>query len=139
MGVKRDKYDRIFSDCIRERADHTCEHCGQFIGKTVSCHAAHIHGRSARSTRWCADNAICLCASCHFEFGTHPTEFTAWLRKYLGEGYLDMLNERTRAIKKWTKHEKEEMYQHYKAEHIEMLKQRAKGVTGRITFLNYGF
>jgi hypothetical protein len=139
MAVKRDKYDRIFSDIVRERADHTCEHCGKYEGKTQSCHCAHIHGRASRATRWCADNVICLCASCHFNFGTHPTEFTNWLREYLGQGYLDVLSERAHSIKKWTKHDKEEMYKHYKDEYKIMMKARNNGVEGRITFLNYGF
>jgi len=137
--MKRDKYDKIFSDLIRERADHTCEFCGLYIGKTLSCHCCHIHGRSSRSVRWDADNALCLCAKHHFFYTNHPTDFFVWLRDYLGEGYLEILSEKAHTVKKWTKADKADLYAHYKSEYKHMLEQRKQGVTGRITFLNYGF
>ena len=139
MAVKRDKYDRIFSKLVRERVDWTCEHCGKYVpeGERQAFHCAHIHGRKSRATRWDANNALGLCASCHYHFTDHPDDFSRWCRKYLGDGYMDMLSEKAHSIRKWTKAEKEEMYQHYKNEYEEMMKQRRMGVTGRITFLNY--
>lgn len=135
MALKRDKYDAIFSDLIRERADYTCERCGsQEPGrKSRAIHCAHIHGRRGRSTRWDIDNAVCLCAKCHFWFTDHPTEFTLWLEEYLGHAYLDILREKALNLKKWSKSDLEEMYEHYKKElrRIECL--RNDGVCGYIT------
>ena len=142
MSVKRSKYDDIFSKCIRERNNYTCEKCGIYTpeGKArLACHCAHIHGRASNATRWDADNAVCLCAACHREFTHHPTDFYRWLKDYLGEGYLQILSEKAHSVKKWTKADKEAMYQHYKNEHKLMLQRRKEGVQGRITFLNFGF
>ena len=139
MGIKRTKYDAVFSDLVRERVNYTCEHSGIYIpeGERQACHCAHIHGRKNQSTRYDPDNAVCLSAKSHYYFTDHPTEFTYWLEEYLGEGHLDLLREKARQIKKWYKGEKDEMYKHYKAELKEMRRKRADGDTGRIDFVGW--
>lgn len=136
MSVKRDKYDAIFSDIIRERVDYTCEHCGTFVptGERQACHCAHIHGRKHQATRYDPDNAVCLCAKCHYWFTDHPTEFTYWLHQHLGDGHMEILREKVRAIKKWIKGEKDEMRQHYRKELERMRERRSNGEIGRIDF-----
>lgn len=133
MGIKRDKYDAIFSDLIRERANWTCEYCGIKV-EGRSAHCAHIHGRKSQATRYDPDNAVCLCAKDHYYFTDHPTEFTRWLENYLGEGHLDILREKVNRIKKWYKGEKDEMLKHYKEQKKSLKEKRDEGEIGRIDF-----
>lgn len=139
MGVKRDKYDAIFSDLIRSRVDFTCEHCKTYIpeGQRQACHCAHIHGRKAQSTRYDGDNAVCLCAKCHYYFTDHPTEFTYWLHEYLGDGHMDLLREKLNTLKKFYKGEKEEMNKFYKNELKKIQQRRKDGEKGRIDFTSW--
>lgn len=134
MGVKRDKYDAVFSDLVRARADYTCEHCSVYIpeGERQACHCAHIHGRKHQSTRYDPMNAVCLCAKCHYWFTDHPTEFTYWLHEYLGEGHMDILREKARGIKKWVKGEKDEMRKFYQSELARIRAARNSGITDYI-------
>ena len=134
MAVKRDKYDAVFSDLVRERVDHTCERCNIHIpeGMRMSSHCAHIHGRKSQATRYDPDNALCLCAKDHYYFTDHPTEFAAFLRDYLGEGHLEIIREKSHSIKKWYKGEKDEMRKHYQQELKRIRADREKGIVGRI-------
>jgi hypothetical protein len=139
MGVKRDKYDAIFSDLVRERAGYTCEHCEKHIpeGYRMAAHCAHIHGRKNQSTRYDPDNAICLCAGCHYKFTDHPTEFTYWLHEYLGDGHMEILREKVNRIKKWGKGEKDEMRKQYQGELKRIKYLRENGEVGRLEFIGY--
>lgn len=74
-GIKRWAADKWFSQCVRLRADHICEHCRMKEG--TDC--AHIVGRAVFATRWCGLNAVCLCRHCHDMFGSQPLLFTDWL------------------------------------------------------------
>ena len=51
---------------------------------------------------------------------------------YLGKGVIEMLEDRLRERRKYTKADKEEMYQHYKAEYERVRKLRMAGETGNI-------
>ena len=120
--MKRDKYDDVFSACIREFANWTCERCGcvdpdgQAYGKSRRTHCSHIFGRRHRATRWHPDNACCLCAGCHLEMGDSPIDHAEFARKVLGDVRFDALRLRSNTIMKWTKAMKHEMFLHYKAE-----------------------
>ena len=111
--MRRDASDKWFSDAIRLAKDHTCEHCGKSDGK---CEAAHIYGRRYKSVRWDTLNCLCLCHTCHRFFTECPTEFTLWLQGYVGQGYLDILNEKRNRIMKTNKQLRADIAKHYREE-----------------------
>ena len=49
-GIRRDKYDELFSYLVRERADFTCEYCNRsFRHDPHGLHCSHLFGRRAQS------------------------------------------------------------------------------------------
>ncbi len=119
MGIKRCPADIAFSDALRLSRNYTCEHCGKVGGKghgTPQMDMAHIYGRRHKSVRWDTLNGLCLCRHCHQSFTENPLDFEAWLRGYLGQGYLDILNEKRNRIFKTTKPIRAEIAKHYRAE-----------------------
>lgn len=135
-GIKRDKYDAVFSDLVRERADWTCEVCGKYFpeGTRAGIHNSHLFGRGMKGTRWNADNCSAMCFSCHKRLGENPVAHTAWAVSRLGQGLVDILHEKASKPYKVPKHEKEEMHKHYKAELKRLQSLRKQGVTGRLEF-----
>ncbi len=139
MGLKRDKYDTLFSNMVRERDNWTCQKCGKYYpeGERQGLHCSHIFSRRHRATRWEPYNAVAHCYSCHQYLGGNPVIFEAWARTYLGDYVLNLLEEKHRLIIKVTKKDKIEMYKHMKSEHARMLKLRAGGDTGLLSFTGY--
>ena len=69
------KLDKIWADKVKEIGH--CESCLE-SGDFIKLEAAHIVGRSYRTTRWGAWingeydlNGMCLCFSCHQAFDQH--------------------------------------------------------------------
>ena len=110
MGIKRSNADIAFSEAIRYAANHTCEHCGR-QGRTE---CAHIVGRREKILRWCADNAFSLCHSCHRMFTENPLDFTAWVTGHIGQGMVDILQEKRRGILKDNKATRDDVAKHYR-------------------------
>lgn len=138
MGIKRDKYDAVVSDLVREMADYTCEHCGaNFRHNTGVFDCSHYVGRRHAATRYDLDNLVGLCRGCHNYFGERPNDHMRMFIKIRGEGLEGLVHEKAHQIKKWKKWEKEEMYQYYKAELKRLEQLRADGVTGPIEIANY--
>ena len=138
MGIKRDKRDIVFSNLIRERADWTCEVCGKVFppGRRGSLHCSHHYSRRHTRTRWMPDNASAMCVGCHRIMGETPIEFSAWIENHLGKGRFEMLRERKNDTRiKYSRADKEDLYQHLKSELETMKRKRAEGQTGRIEFL----
>lgn len=135
MAIKRDKHDAAFSDAIREAANWTCERCGyhdpdgEAKGSSRSIECSHIYGRRHKSTRWYPDNCTSLCTSCHFILGSDPIEHAAFARRHLGDERFERLVAMAAMVWKWTKAEKAEMLQHYRAEIKRIRRQRATGET----------
>jgi hypothetical protein len=75
---------------------------------------AHIYGRANKSTRWDTLNALCLSVAAHRRFTENPLDFEAWLREYLGDGYLQILNEKRQRIQKTTAQYRKEVARHYR-------------------------
>jgi HNH endonuclease len=117
MAIKRCPADAAFSAAVRMSRNHTCEHCKRTDGK-MEC--AHIYGRRAKSVRWDTLNVLCLCHTCHRYFTANPLDFDVWLKRYLGQGYLDILNEKRRKLFKTTKSTRAEVAKHYR-EQIKLL------------------
>ena len=144
MGIKRDATDKWFSDCVRERANWTCEHSGlvdneaQATGKSRTMECAHIYGRRSRNVRWYPMNAVCLSSASHRYFTERPMEFASWVNQHLGEGAVEILKERVNDLSiKYSKTEKKAIAKHYKGEFEKMRKQRENGKIERLEFIGY--
>ena len=111
MGIKRCPADEAFSKAYRMSKGFICEHCGRSDGKTE---AAHIYGRRAKSVRWDTLNILCLCHTCHRTFTENPLDFETWLNGYLGQGYLDILNEKRQSLFKTTAAVRKDIARHYR-------------------------
>ena len=125
-GIKRDSADKWFSDCIRHAADHQCEHCHRDFGGLVQgLECCHIVGRANKSTRWCVENCCCLCSGCHRKFTENPLDFNDWLLAEYGQGRLEILREKKRAIFKTTKPIRLEIAKHYREEYRRMVRENS--------------
>lgn len=109
--IRRCPADDAFSTAIRMARGHRCEHCQRTDGKME---AAHIYGRANKSVRWDTLNILCLCFRCHLHFTANPLDFETWLKGYVGQGYLDILNEKRHKIQKDTKAYRKEVAAHYR-------------------------
>lgn len=132
--MKRDKLDDIFSKLIRESYNWTCCKCQKYFpeDRRQGLHASHIYSRRHKLLRWHPLNVVAHCYGCHQWFGGHPVLGGAWAVDYLGKGVIEMLEDRLRERRKYTKADKEEMYQHYKEEYERVRKLRMAGETGNI-------
>ena len=93
--------DDEWTAAVKKRDGYKCVHCDKVVG----LNAHHIFSRSKRSTRWYLLNGILLCCSCHMlssGFSAHktPTEFTEWVKEYLGEKQYDQLRQKAYSIDK---------------------------------------
>jgi hypothetical protein len=138
-GIKRTPIDAVFSDLIRERADWTCEVCGKEFPerKGSGLHCSHFFGRRGASTRHFGDNCWSQCYSCHQKLGSRPHDFKVWVEKQLGETRYDDLVLRANTPRKYTKADKKEMLEHFKAQLAYMRKRRMKGEVGVIEFVEF--
>ena len=138
-GIKRTKLDAVFSDLVRERADWTCQCCGKEFPdrKGAGLHCSHFFGRRGASTRHHGDNCYALCFSCHQRLGSNPHEHRAFVHRELGEVRYNDLVLRANTPVKRSKAEREEMYQHYKAQLQYCRRRRMDGETGLIEFVEW--
>lgn len=128
--IKRSKADHWFSKCIRERANYKCERCGkEYTASSTGLHCSHHFSRSHRPIRWCKDNALALCFSCHNWYAGNPVQSGRWLSEKLGETMIAILEEKLGDKTKISKEEEKEIAAHYKAEFEKMVAQRAEGKT----------
>ena len=137
--MKRDKHDKVMSDLVRERADWRCERCNKYYpeGHRSGLENSHYYGRARMSTRYFPDNLTSLCTGCHFYFGGARDEYTSFLIKALGESRFDDLVLKGNAVRKFTRAEKEEQYQHYRAQYKYLRRRRDQGETGWIDFVSW--
>lgn len=130
--------DSSFSKCVRAANDYTCYRCGKVLDKSsTGLHCSHNFTRSHRTIRWCKENALPLCYSCHSWFGGNPLDSGIWLEKELGSGVVEMLREKKNAKVKVTKLEEKEIAKHYREQLKIIEKKRAEGQTGYIDFISY--
>ncbi len=132
-GVKRTPADIAFADCLKEAHDHVCVVCG----RQGRMEASHIHSRKHRTIRWCKENCLPKCHTCHRWWHGNPTESGIWFRNEYGEGMVEILLEKKRERVKVSKIEEKEIAKHYR-EQLKMIEQkRADGVTGYIDFVSW--
>jgi len=117
MAIKRDAADIAFSNAVRLFKRYTCEHCKRTAYEGYpQMELAHIYGRASKSVRWCVDNALCLCHTCHAFFTANPVDFMCWLTDHIGQGMIQLLNEKRNKIQKTTKDYRKEVAKHYRRE-----------------------
>ena len=75
MGIKRTKWDKVFSDYIRYRDKWTCQKCERkYPINSAGLHCSHFFGRRYWSMRLEPTNAMALCFGCHNIVGSNPIE-----------------------------------------------------------------
>lgn len=135
MALKRDKFDKLFSELVRERSNYACDYCGRsFRHNTALLHCSHFQGRRSKSTRYHPYNASSHCCSCHRKLGEQPGEHTLWKQAEVGEDviwHIIRLSKTPKNLKAW---QLDEIYKHMKGEMERLLSERANGNTGRIEF-----
>ena len=138
MGLKRTAADDLFSKCVRERTDYTCERCGkQYDRSSTGLHCSHNYSRRHRTIRWCKDNALALCYGCHQWYEGNPPESGRWLEQKLGSGCIEILEQKKNSRVKVPKHEEKEIAAHYRQELKRLKERRAAGEVGIIEFISY--
>jgi hypothetical protein len=142
MAVKIKPSDAVFSKCVRERTDYTCERCHkQYDRSSTGLHNSHYHGRANRSTRWDKVNCFSICYSCHIFLGANPYEHTQFVKSLIGDGAHELLLERKNSTilgKIFAKDDKAGLIaKHYRAELKALQQKRADGETGYIDFQGY--
>lgn len=103
MAIKRNKWDKVFSDAIRTRDKWICQRCSKYYpeGKRQGLHCSHFFGRARYSTRFDFENCEALCYGCHNYFTQHPDLHRKHKKIKLGEKKFNKLRIRsnTRAKK----------------------------------------
>lgn len=136
--MKINQADRMFARCIKERACWRCERCGkQYAEGSMGLHCSHNFSRRHRTVRWCKENALALCFSCHQWYGGCPPDSALWLEKKLGVQALEILREKMSQKIKVSKEEEKEIAAHYRAQLEEMKKKRRAGNAGYLDFISW--
>ena len=145
-GIKRDKYDKLFSKLVRERANWKCEYAGRqycsFGQRDFSLdsdsmkvlHNSHLFGRRSTGTRLHPDNGFSHCHQCHQYLGEHPAYFARWAEEKLGKEKYERLLLLANKPTKMSKFDKEIIHKHYLAEMKRIKALRMDGETGRLEF-----
>jgi hypothetical protein len=139
MSIKRTPADAAFSNCIRERANWSCEKCGNYFpeGRRGGLDCSHHHGRGSWSIRFDPLNAEALCYGCHSHYGgtqeRRQSVLTEWEQDVLFERKADTglgkMYRKTKGVG--------EIAKHYRDELKRMRELREAGETGRIEFESY--
>ena len=130
--------DSYFSKCIRASNDYVCDRCKkQYDKSSTGLHCSHNFSRRHRTIRWCKENCIPLCYSCHQWFGGEPLDSGKWLEDFIGIGTVELLREKMNSKVKVSKLEEKEIAAHYRKQLKIIEDKRAAGVTGYIEFESY--
>ena len=91
LAKLRRKAFSLWTKCVKERDNHTCQLCGardgelNANGKPTIINAHHVIGRRCKALRFDVRNGLALCAGCHrfSPVGPHRgmVVFGEWLRK----------------------------------------------------------
>ena len=95
-AIQRTPADAAFSNCVRARANWSCQKCGNYFpeGKRGGLDCSHHHGRRSWAIRLDPLNAEALCYGCHSHYG--GTEERR--REVLSEFEQEVLFERKRDV-----------------------------------------
>jgi hypothetical protein len=91
--LKTNKWDKIFSQIVRERDKWSCARCGKsYSPPTSGLHNSHYFGRAKYSTRFDEENCDALCYGCHQYWGSTDREaYRQFKIKQLGENQFNAL------------------------------------------------
>jgi len=120
-GIKVWAADSWFSKCIRQAANHICEHCRR--AEATDC--AHIHGRRQFQLRWCKDNALALCRACHRHFEENPLDMAAFLESSF-PGRKERLMVKRRGMLKNNEQTRKLISDHYRAQYRRMVDEGSR-------------
>ena len=135
MSLKRSPADDSFSKCVRAAADYKCQKCEkQYDKSSTGLHCSHNFGRRHKTIRWCSDNALSLCFSCHQWFGENPADSGKWLEEFVGIGTVDLLREKMRSKVKVSKLEEKEIAKRYR-EQLKIIQDKREG--GEIGYIDF--
>lgn len=136
--MKRDKFDKLMSELIRERAGWACEWptCGVYYpeGARSGLEHSHFWGRRRNSVRWEPDNGLALCTGHHRYAGSNPYEHKKVVAVLLGEERYAALKLKSNTTRRWKAWEKVALYEQMKAALKDMKERRAMGHAGRLEF-----
>lgn len=121
--------------CVRERADHICQ--AQLGDCHEILHASHYIGRGNQSTRYMADNLLCLCATCHALVENNPGLHYRVFTQVMGEGIEEMIQERRRELYRGVKKDIPSIAKHYREELKAMRESRSNGHQGILEFTSW--
>ena len=128
--VKIKTSDRIFSQCVRERAGWKCERCGaQHQEKSMGLHCSHFHGRGKWGVRFDPDNTEALCYGCHQFMGANPSEHARRKEERLGRQLFEILLEKANdtSLGRIAKRSEKEIREHYRGQLKRMKLERDAG------------
>ena len=133
------KIDILFSLCLRESRNWTCEYTGEYFppDRRHGLHCSHLYGRRHAATRWLPDNCFAHSAYAHRYLGENPVIFAVWAREQLGDTLMDMVAARHNQIARYREKDYRGMLEHYQAEYDRMLQQRVDGETGVLQLTAY--
>jgi hypothetical protein len=92
----KSQLDVVFAKYIRSSG--RCRRCGSV--NHLQC--SHIYSRANLAVRWDKDNAICLCAGCHWWWHKNPVDAIDWLKSTLSPELLENLKKKSNMVKKWS-------------------------------------
>lgn len=138
MAIKVKPADTAFSKCIRAANDYLCYKCGTAYDKSsTGLHCSHNFSRRHRTIRWCKENALSMCFSCHSWFGGNPADSGHWLETEIGEGVVQVLREKRDSGVKVSKLEEKDIAKHYREQLKIIEKKRINGHDGFIDFVSW--
>lgn len=145
MKLKMTPADKLFSRCVRERANWACERCGN-TPDPQGLHCSHYIGRGNWSVRFDPDNAFAHCYGCHMKLGADKHMFEEHYLEVFGMKTLDAILRRKentnlgRIFKKAAGKKGDRnapLTVHFRDELKRLETQRAEGVTWRLEFRRY--
>jgi hypothetical protein len=91
----------MFSRYIKKRDKFTCQCCGK-QPHPQGLHCSHYWRRGHENTRFDPENCVALCFWCHqvWGHGEGREQYTAFMRKRLGDKAFDLLELRAHTYKK---------------------------------------
>ena len=133
MGIKIKPADKAFGDCLKAAHDNICVVCG----RQGRIEASHIHSRRHRTVRWCKENCLPKCSTCHRWWHENPTESGAWFIGKYGDGLDQILREKIRSHYKIPKTDEPAIAAHYRKQTKEIQEKRNAGAVGYVDYVSY--
>jgi len=117
LSKLKKKIDTEFSLYIRRRDNFICCTCGRpGSEKDGIMQCGHLFSRVALSTRWLPLNAACQCKGCNMRHEYDWEPMRRWFIRTYGEDMYETLYRSHKIVRKFTRQELINFYEHYKSE-----------------------